>query len=86
MNEMDYLDFDIVVSTTDTPESLLRRERIVHFFDDVGIMLYVFDIEPVCTVSPLTHLKPGYYGADQHFAKILKSAEKKGGGQRYYLF
>ena len=68
-------DFDIIVSTTDSPLSAERRERLANFFAAAGITNYRFDTEPVCTVKPegLTFLNhPGNYGCDRHFANILK--------------
>ena len=81
---MNFSDFDIVVSTTDTPESASRRERITGFFADAGITEYAFDIEPLCTVSPFPNMKCGHYGCDQHFAKILNNAAKEGKGLIYF--
>jgi len=70
-------DFDIVVSTTDSLDSVQRRERITQCFVNAGITKYQFDSEPVCTTSPIPHLRPGYFGCDRHFANILKRNEGK---------
>lgn len=67
-------DFDIIVSTTDSPISAERRTRIAKFFAAAGVTNYRFDEEPVCKVKPkelffLNH--PGNYGCDRHFANLL---------------
>ena len=66
-------DFDIIVSTTDSPLSAERRKRLTQYFANAGITRYTFDEEPVCVHSPLPFSpRPGNYGCDRHFANILK--------------
>ena len=70
-------DFDIIVSTTDSPLSTERRQRLTQYFTHAGITRYSFDEEPVCTSCPFPQWCAGWYGAGLHFANILKRAENR---------
>ena len=63
-------DFDIIISTTDSPRSAERRERLSAYFRQANITRYEWDEEPVCTDSPIP-LLAGWYGCAKHFANIL---------------
>lgn len=74
-------DFEIVVSTTASPLSAERRERLATYFTNAGIMQYKWDEEPLCTKSPFPNLHPAYYGCGAHFANILQCF-----GDRHILY
>jgi len=76
-SKMSIHDFEMVVSTTDSPLSVQRRERLATYFANAGIMQYRWDEEPVCTKSPFPHLNPAYYGCGVHFANILQRSGDK---------
>jgi len=76
-SNMSINDFEIVISTTDSPLSVKRRERLATYFANAGITQYKWDEEPVCTKSPFPNLHPAYYGCGAHFANILQRSGNK---------
>jgi GR25 family glycosyltransferase involved in LPS biosynthesis len=76
-NSLTFDDFEVVVSTTDSPHSLERRERIKQYFDKAGITSYSFDEEPLRVSSPINTVLPGHYGCGTHFANILNKYRNK---------